>query len=131
MPAYLAVADLGALLRWSGLVAGAAPQCSALVCPDALLTEVIEYLRVRCDGRLAPMLAELANVEMSVSRFYDTNAMTATLADVAVRAPADLDVTLCSPVALAMKLGIPLVTTSMELAALAVTHVPEVTLLGR
>ncbi len=131
MANLLAVADLGALLRWSGLVRGPAPQSSAIVCPDALVAEVIEYLRVRHDDRVGSMLADLAGVEMAVDRFYPSGDMSATLAEVAARAPTDLDVALCSPVALAIKLGLPLVTTSSELAALAHPHVAEVTVLGR
>ncbi len=131
MRPQVAVADLGALLRWSGQVGGAAPQCDAVVCPDALVAEVLEYLRVLHDGRLGPMLADLANVELSVDRFYDTSSMAATVAELATLTPSDLDVALCTPVALAAKLELPLVTTSPELAVMAAAHVPQVVLLRR
>ena len=55
--------------------------------------------------------------------------MASTLAEVACLAPPDLDVMLCSPIALAAKLDLPLVTTSTELAGIAVRHVPQVILL--
>ena len=125
----MAVVDLGALLRWCGQMAGTAPQCASVVCPDALVTEVIEYLRLQHDGNLGPMLADLAEVEMSVERFYDSSAMASTLTELASIAPADLDVILCSPIALAAKLQLPLATTSTEIATLAVRHVPQVILL--
>ena len=126
----VAVADLGSLLRWSRHTAGARPNCTAVVCADAIVPEVIEYLRLQHDGQLAPMLADLANVELSVRRFYASSMMASTLAELASIAPADLDVHLCTPVALAAKLKLPLATTSTELAALAVRHVPHVMLLG-
>ena len=125
----VAVADLGSLLRWCGLLEGAKPSCAAIVCPDALVAEVLEFLRAHHDGRLGPMLADLVDVELSVRRFYASAPMASTLAEIASLAPADLDLVLCSPIALAAKLELPLATTSTEIATLAVRHVPQVILL--
>ena len=75
------------------------------------------------------MLADLVDVELSVRRFYACAPMASTLAEVASIVPTDLDVILCSPIALAAKLQLPLTTTSTEIATLAVRHVPQVILL--
>ena len=125
----IVVVDLGALLRWVGLVKGTTPLADTVVAPDALLAEVIEFARVRRDGRSGPMLADVAEVQMAVQRWYPSYAMAAQLTQVAARAAADLDVALLSPIALASTLEIPFVTTNRDLAELAHDVVPSVTLL--
>lgn len=126
----IVVADLGALLRWVGLVRGPAPAADVLVAPDALLAEVVQFSRLRLDGRVGPMLADVAEVQMAVLNWYPSNTMTAQLVQLSAQADAELDVVLLSPVALAATLEIPLVTTNRDLADLA-AGVVSVTLLPR
>jgi hypothetical protein len=126
----IVVADFGALLRWVGLVAGPPPSADAVVAPDALLAEVVQFARVRHDGRVGPMLADIAEVQIAVLNWYPSNAMAAQLVQLSARADAEIDAALLSPVALAASLDMPLVTTSRELADLAPDTV-SVTLLRR
>jgi hypothetical protein len=126
----IVVADLGALLRWVGLVDGPRPACDAVVVPDALMAEVVQFLRVKHDGRVGPILADITEVQMAVLNWYPTHTMSARLVDVAIRADADIDTTLLTPVALAMSLEIPLVATNRDVADLA-AGVVSVTLLPR
>jgi hypothetical protein len=115
----MVVADFGALLRWVGLVNGPPPQADAIVAPDALMAEVVQFLRVRHDGRVGPMLADVAEVQIAVLNWYPSHIMGSQLVQLSARAAADTDVVLISPVALAASLEIPLVTTNRELADLA------------
>lgn len=58
----IAVGDLGAVLRWVGLVSGPVPPIRRLVSADALLGEVVEYLKIRHDSvpaRVGPDLIEM------------------------------------------------------------------------
>jgi hypothetical protein len=126
----IVVADFGALLRWVGLVQGPPPSADAVVAPDALLAEVIQFARMRHDGRVGPMLADVAEVQIAVLNWYPSNAMAAQLVQLSARADAEIDAALLSPVALAVSLDMPLVTTSRELADLAPETV-SVTLLRR
>jgi hypothetical protein len=125
----IVVADLGALLRWVGLVKGPPPSADVIVAPDALMAEVVEFLRVKHDGRVGPMLSDIAEVQIAVLNWYPSNTMAAQLVHLASRADPDIDVSLLSPVALASTLEIPLVTTNRDLADLAVGLV-TVTLLS-
>ena len=123
------MADLGALLRWVGLVKGPPPVADVVVAPDALMAQVVQFLRVKHGGRVATMLSDVAEVQMAVLNWYPSNTMAAQLVQLAARADAEIDVTLLSPVALAATLEIPLVVTNRELADLAAGHV-SVTLLA-
>lgn len=109
---------------------GPAPAADVLVAPDALLAEVVQFSRLRLDGRVGPMLADVAEVQMAVLNWYPSNTMTAQLVQLSAQADAELDVVLLSPVALAATLEIPLVTTNRDLADLA-AGVVSVTLLPR
>lgn len=124
----IVVADFGAVLRWVGLVKGPPPRADAIVAPDALVPEIVQYLRVRHDGRVGPMLADIAEVQIAVLNWYPSHTMASQLAQLAARAEPDTDVVLVSPVALAASLAVPLVTTNRVLADLA-ADVVTVTLL--
>lgn len=93
------------------------------------MAEVVEFLRVKHDGRVGPMLSDLAEVQNAVLNWYPFNTMAAQLVHLASRADPDIDVSLLSPVALALTLEIPLVTTNRDLVDLAVGLV-TVTLLS-
>jgi hypothetical protein len=126
----IVVADFGALLRWVGLVEGQPPSADAIVAPDALLAEVVQFARVRHDGQVGPMLADIAETQMAVLNWYASSAMAAQLVQLSARADADVDVAMLTPLALAASLDMPLVTTSREIADLAGDAV-SVTLLRR
>lgn len=124
----IAVGDLGAVLRWVGLVGGAAPLLRRLVSADALLGEVVEYLKVRLDARPAAVSAALTEVQFAVSEWYPTWPVAGRLAALATTSGIDLDATLLVPVAVAAETGLPLATTSEEIAELARPHVSAVVL---
>lgn len=93
------------------------------------MAEVVQFLRVKHDGRVGPMLSDVAEVRIAVLNWYPSNTMAAQLVHLSSRADPDIDVSLLSPVALASTLEIPLVTTNRDLADLAVGLV-TVTLLS-
>jgi hypothetical protein len=62
----IAVGDLGAVLRWVGLVPGPPPALRRLVSADALLGEIVEYLKVRFDGQGERVSSSLAEVQFAV-----------------------------------------------------------------
>ena len=90
----------------------------------------MQFLRVKHDGLVGAMLADVAEVQMAVLNWYPANTMAAQLVQLSARAGADIDVALISPVALAATLEIPLITTNRDLADLAAGLV-SVTLLPR
>lgn len=124
----IAVGDLGAIVRWVGLVAGEPLPLRHLVSADALLGEVIEYLKVRYDARPAPVAAALAEVQFAVHEWYPTWPVAGRLADLATTTGTDLDATLLTPIVLAAETGLTLATTSDEIAELARPHVSAVIL---
>ena len=124
----IAVGDLGAILRWVGLVAGPAPPVRRMVSADALLGEVIEYLNVRYDTRPAPVASGLVEIQSAVHEWYPTWPVAGRLAELATTTGVDLDATLLTPVAVAAETALPLATTSEELAELARPHVVAVVL---
>jgi hypothetical protein len=120
----IAVGDLGAVLRWVGLVPGPAPALRRLVSADALLGEIVEYLKV--DGRDDRVSSSLAEIQFAVHEWYPTWPVAGRLSTVATSAGVDLDATLLVPIAVAADTGLPLATTSAEIAALAAPHVGNV-----
>jgi hypothetical protein len=125
----IAVGDLGGILRWVGLLGGPAPFLRRLVSADALLGEVIEYLKVRHDSDPAAVIADLTEIQLAVHEWYPTWPVAARLAELATTSGVDLDATLLTPVAVAGETGLPLATTSEEIADLARPHVSAVLLL--
>ena len=124
----IAVGDLGAVLRWVGLVEGPAPLLRRLVSADALLGELIEYLKLRFDGRVGPVAAALTEIQFAVYEWYPTWPVAGRLATIATTSGVDLDATLLTPVALAAETNLALATTSHEVAELARPHVTAVLL---
>lgn len=122
----IAVGDLGAVLRWVGLVPGPAPALRRLVSADALLGEIVEYLKIRFDGRDERVASSLAEIQFSVHEWYPTWPVVGRLATVATAGGVDLDATLLAPIAVAADTGLPLATTSVEIAELAAPHVGSV-----
>lgn len=125
----IAVGDLGAILRWVGLLPGPAPALRRLVSADALLGEVLEYLKVRFDGRPEPVRSSVAEIQFAIHEWYPTWPVVGRLTDIATSAAAELDATLLVPIAVAAEIGLPLATTSAEIAALAAPHVGSVIVL--
>jgi hypothetical protein len=124
----IAVGDLGAVLRWVGLVPGPPPALRRLVSADALLGEVVEYLKVRFDGRADRVASSLAEIQFAVHEWYPTWPVAGRLATVAAAGGVELDATLLVPIAVAADTGLPLATTSAEIAELAAPHVGTVVL---
>jgi hypothetical protein len=122
----IAVGDLGAVLRWVGLLPGPPPALRRLVSADALLGEVVEYLKVRFDGDVQRVASSLAEVQFAVHEWYPTWPVAGRLAELAATTGVDLDATLLAPVAVAADTGLPLATTSSEIAELAAPHVGTV-----
>lgn len=125
----IAVGDLGAILRWVGLVPGPPPPLRLLVSADALLGEVIEYLKVRFDARREEVTSSLAEIQFAVHEWYPTWPVAGRLATIATSSGVDLDATLLVPIAVAAETGLPLATTSTEIADLAAAHVGSVLVL--
>jgi len=125
----IAVGDLGAVLRWVGLVEGRAPLLRRMVSADALLGEVVEYLKVRYDSQLGAVSAALIEIQSAIDEWYPTGPVAGRLAELATTTDIHLDATLLAPVAVAAETGLPLATTSEEVAELARPHVPAVVLL--
>ena len=126
-----AVGDLGAVLRWAGVLTGPAPRFRSLTAPDSLVAEIIQALCVRHGLTPTRVFEDLAAVMFAVSEWRSTTTFSFELATLALSTPTDLDVSLLAPVALAQKMEIPLVTTSAEIAEIAHGFVPSVELLGR
>ena len=124
----IAVGDLGAVLRWVGLVSGPVPPIRRLVSADALLGEVVEYLKVRHDSVPARVGADLIEIQLAVPEWYPTWPVVGRLAEVATSTGFGLDATLLTPVAVAAETGLPLATTSQEIAEVARPHVTSVLL---
>ena len=122
----IAVGDLGAVLRWVRLVPGPAPALRRLVSADALLGDVIEYLKVRFDGRTERVASSLAEIQFAVHEWYPTWPVATRVAEIATSGGVDLDATLLVPVAVAAETGLALATTSTEIAELAAPHVGTV-----
>ena len=125
----IAVGDLGAVLRWVGLVAGPPPPLNRLVSADALLGEIVEYLKMRFDAQPEQVASTLVEIQFSVAEWYPTWPVAGRLATLATTTGVDLDATLLTPVVVAAETGLPLATTSDEIAELARPHVPAVILL--
>ena len=125
----IAVGDLGGILRWVGLLDGPAPMLRRLVSADALLGEVIQYLKVRHDSDPAAVTADLTEIQLAVHEWYPTWPVVGRLAGLTTTIGVDLDATLLTPVAIAAETGLPLATTSDEIADLARPHVSAVVLL--
>jgi hypothetical protein len=96
------------------------------VSADALLGEIVEYLKVRFDGRDDRVSSSLAEIQFAVHEWYPTWPVAGRLSTVATSAGVDLDATLLVPIAVAADTGLPLATTSAEIAALAAPHVGNV-----
>jgi hypothetical protein len=125
----IAVGDLGGILRWVGLLDGPAPLLRRLVSADALLGEVIQYLKVRHDSDPSLVSADLTEIQVAIHEWYPTWPVAGRLAGLATTTGIDLDATLLAPVAVAAETGLPLATTSEEIAELARPHVSAVVLL--
>jgi hypothetical protein len=125
----IAVGDLGGVLRWVGLLDGPAPLLRRLVSADALLGEVVEYLKVRHDSDPAAVIADLTEIQLAVHEWYPSWPVAGRLAGLATAAGVGLDATLLTPVAIAAETGLPLATTSEEIAEVARPHVSAVVLL--
>lgn len=124
----IAVGDLGAVLRWVGLVPGPPTELRRLVSADALIGEIIEYLKVRFDARTSTVRSSLVEIQFAIHEWYPTWPVAGRLALVATGAGVDLDATLLTPIAIAAELQLPLATTSTEIAELAAPHVTSVLL---
>jgi hypothetical protein len=125
----IAVGDLGGILRWVGLLEGPAPMLRRLVSADALLGEVIQYLKVRHDSNAVAVATDLTEIQLAVHQWYPTWPLAGRLAGLTTTTGIDLDATLLTPVAVAAETGLPLATTSEEIADLARPHVSAVVLL--
>ena len=125
----IAVGDLGGILRWVGLLEGPAPLLRRLVSADALLGEVVQYLKVRHDSDPATVAADLTEIQLAVHEWYPSWPVAGRLAGLATTTGIDLDATLLTPVAIAAETGLPLATTSDEIAEVARPHVSAVVLL--
>lgn len=125
----IAVGDLGGILRWVGLLDGPAPLLRRLVSADALLGEVIQYLKVRHDSNPSAVHTDLTEIQMAVHEWYPTWPVAGRLAALSTTTGVDLDATLLAPVAVAADTGLPLATTSEEIAQLARPYVSAVVLL--
>ncbi|HEV7687475.1 MAG TPA: hypothetical protein VGQ80_12940 [Acidimicrobiia bacterium] len=124
----IAVADLGAVLRWVGLLGGPAPPLRRMVSADALLGEIVEYLKTRFEDRPELVASTLTEIQFSVHEWYPTWPVAGRLAALATTTGVELDATLLTPVVVAAETGLPLATTSEEIADLARPHVPAVVL---
>jgi hypothetical protein len=100
-----------------------------VVSADALIGEVIEYLKVRHDSDPAAVAADLTEIQLAVHEWYPTWPVAGRLAGLATTTGVDLDATLLTPIALAGETGLPLATTSEEIAEIARPHVAAVVLL--
>jgi hypothetical protein len=99
-----------------------------MVSADALLGELVEYLRIRFEGRPELVASTLTEIQFSVSEWYPTWPVAGRLAALATTTGIDLDATLLTPIVLAAETGLPLATTSEEIADLARPHVSAVVL---
>jgi hypothetical protein len=124
----IAVGDLGAVLRWVGLVPGPAPALRRLVSADALLGEIVEYLKVRFDGRPDQVASSLAEIQFAVHEWYPTWPVAGRLATIAAATGVDLDATLLVPIAVAAYTGVRVARTWAVVAELAAPHVGTVVL---
>lgn len=124
----IAVGDLGAVLRWVGLLGGASPPLRRLVSADALLGEIVEYLKVRFESRPEVVTSTLIEIQFSIHEWYSTWPVAGQLAKLATTTGVDLDATLLTPIVVAAETGLPLATTSDEIADLARPHVSAVVL---
>jgi hypothetical protein len=124
----IAVGDLGAVLRWVGLVAGADLPFRRLVSADALLGEIVEYLKVRFDGRRDRVVSNLAEIQFAVHEWYPTWPVAGRLVEIVTVSGVDLDATLLIPIAVAAETALTFATTSAEIADLARPYVPTVAL---
>lgn len=125
----IAVGDLGAVLRWVGLLPGAQPAVRRMVSADALLGEFIDYLKVRFESNQGGVASALTEIQIAVAEWYPTWPVAGGLAMIATTSGVDLDATLLAPIAIASGLSLPLATISSEIAVLARPHVPSVILL--
>ncbi len=123
-----AVGDLGAVLRWVGLLPGPSLLLRRLVSADALLALVVDYLRVRLDDRTGPVTASLIEIQLAVHEWYPTWPVSGRVVSLATVGPSDIDATLLVPVAVGAETGLPFATASTELAELARPHVSSVLL---
>jgi hypothetical protein len=124
----IAVADLGAVLRWVGLLGGTAPPLRRMVSADALLGEIVEYLKIRFEARPELVASTLTEIQFSVHEWYPTWPVAGRLATLATTTGVELDATLLTPIVVAAETGLPLATTSEEIADLARPHVSAVVL---
>jgi hypothetical protein len=124
----IAVGDLGAVVRWVGLVAGPPPPLRRLVSADALLGEIVEYLKVRFDAQPDVIASSLLEIQFAVHEWYPTWPVAGRLASLATTTGVDLDTTLLTPIVIAAETGLALATTSDEIAELARPHVSAVLL---
>jgi hypothetical protein len=97
-----------------------------LVSADALLGEIVEYLKVSFEGKPASVMSGLAEVQFAIHEWYPTWPVAGRLADIATTTGGDLDATLLVPVAVAADTGLPLATTSTEIAGLAAPHLSSI-----
>ena len=81
---------------------------------------------MRFDGRIEPVASALVEVELAIHEWYPTWPVAGRLVEVCTQGGVDLDATLLTPIALAADLGLPLVTTSTEIAEIARPYVPAV-----
>ena len=123
-----AVGDLGAVLRWVGLLGGVSPPLRRLVSADALLGEIVEYLKLRFESRPEVVTSTLIEIQFSIHEWYSTWPVVGQLAKLATTTGVDLDATLVTPIVIAAETGLPLATTSDEIADLARPHVSAVVL---
>lgn len=124
----IAVGDLGAVVRWVGLVGGPPPPLRRLVSADALIGEVVEYLKVRFDAQPGLVASTLTEIQLAVAEWYPTWPVAGRLAALATTTGVDLDATLLTPIVVAAETGLALATTSKEIAELARPHVAAVLL---
>lgn len=99
-----------------------------MVSADALLGELIEYLKVRFESRPQVVGSTLTEIQFSIHEWYPTWPVAGRLATLATTTGFDLDATLFAPIAIAAETGLPLATTSEEVAELARPHVSAIVL---
>jgi hypothetical protein len=124
----IAVGDLGAVLRWVGLLGGSPPALRRMVSADALLGEIVEYLKTRFEARPELVASTLTEIQFSIHEWYPTWPVAGRLAALATTTGVELDATLLTPIVVAAETGLPLATTSSEIADLARPHVSAVVL---
>ncbi|MGQ0825536.1 MAG: hypothetical protein ACT4OX_11030 [Actinomycetota bacterium] len=95
---------------------------------DALLGDIIEYLKVRYDGRRGRVASTFVEIQFAVHEWYPTWPVAGRLVEIVTASGVDLDAILLTPIAVAAETELTFATTSTDVADLARPHVPAVVL---